>query len=88
MPASHQCFKGQAHRDTSVVHSRTSHKAQHLAITLSKELILALTLTELLKDLIYLHLDGLEVFLDVYEASRNSRKLQMAGGTHIYRPQT
>ena len=29
-----------------------------------------------LKDLIYLYLDGLEVFLDVYEASRNSSILK------------
>ena len=36
-----------AHRNTVLVHSRTSHKAQHLALTLSKELILALTLTKL-----------------------------------------
>jgi len=35
-----------------------------------------------------MHLDDLEVFLDVYEASRNSSKLQMNGGTHIYRPPT
>ena len=40
------------------------------------------------KNLIYLHLDGLEVFLDVYKVSRNSSKLQMAGETHIYSPQT
>ena len=40
-----------AHRNTSVVHSRTSHKAQHLALTLSKELILALTLTKLVLSL-------------------------------------
>jgi len=34
-----------------VVHSRTSHKAQYLALTLSKELILALTLTKLVLSL-------------------------------------
>ena len=35
-----------------------------------------------------MHLDGLEVFLDVYKASRNSSKLKMAGGAHIYSPLT
>ena len=48
---------------------------------------LALTLTKLVlrtKDLIFMLLDGLEVFLGVGEMSRNSSKLQMAGGWHIY----
>ena len=52
---------------------------------------LALTLTKLVlrtKDLISKLLDGLEVFLDVYEASRNFSKLQMVGGAHIYSPPT
>ena len=40
------------------------------------------------KDLIFMLLDGLEVFLDVYEMSWDSNKLQMAGGAHIYRPHT
>ena len=31
-------------------------------------------------------LDGLEMFLGVFEACSNSSKLQMAGGTRIYRP--
>ena len=31
-------------------------------------------------------LDGLEMFLGVCVMSLNSSKLQMAGGTHIYRP--
>ena len=50
---------------------------------------LALTLTKLVlrtKDLIFMLLDGLEVFLDVYEMSRDSSKLQMTGVRHIYRP--
>ena len=50
---------------------------------------LALTLTKLLlrtKDLICMLLDGLEVFLDVYEMSWDSSKLQMAGVRRIYRP--
>jgi len=34
-----------------LVHSKTSHKAQHLALTLSQELILALTLTKLMLSL-------------------------------------
>ena len=55
-----------------LVHSRTSHKAQHLALTLSKELVLTLTLIKLVlrtKDMIYMLLNGLEMFLDVYEMS-------------------
>jgi len=38
------------------------------------------------KDLITKLLDGLDVFLDVCVMSWNSSNLQMAGGTHIYRP--
>ena len=48
---------------------------------------LALTLTKLVlrtKNLIFMLLDGLEVFLGVSEMSSNSSKLQMAEGTHIY----
>ena len=80
-----------AQRNTRLVHSKTSHKAQHLALTLSKELILALTLTKLvlrIKDLNSMLLDGLEVFLGVCVISWDSSKLQMAGGTHIYGPPT
>ena len=72
-----------------MVHSRTSHKAQHLALTLSKKLILALTLTKLVlmaKDLISMLLDGLELFLGVGMTSSNSSKLKMAGVRRIYRP--
>ena len=50
---------------------------------------LVLTLTKLVlrtKDLIFMLLDGLEVFLDVYEMSWDSSKLQMAGVRRIYRP--
>ena len=50
---------------------------------------LALTLTKLVlrtKDLIFMLLDGLEVFLDVYEMSWDSSKLQMVGVRRIYRP--
>ena len=48
---------------------------------------LALTLTKLVlrtKDLIFMLLDGLEVFLGVYVMSWDFSKFQMAGGTHIY----
>ena len=31
------------------------------------------------------HLNGLEMFLDVFEVCSNSSNLQMTGGTHIYR---
>ena len=50
---------------------------------------LALTLTKLVlrtKNLILMLLDGLEVFLDVYEMSWDSSNLQMAGVMRIYRP--
>ena len=46
-----------------------AHKAQHLALTLSQELILALTLTKLVlksKDVFTKHLVGSEVFADIY----------------------
>ena len=46
VPASHQMLQGAGAPKYLLVHSRTSHKAQHLALTLSKELILALTLTK------------------------------------------
>ena len=50
---------------------------------------LALTLTKLVlrtKDLIFMLLDSLEVFLGVSGMSSNSSKLKMAGLRHIYRP--
>src|SRR6185437_15969896 len=56
-----------AHRNTSLVHSTTTHKAQHLALSLTGA-NLALTLTKLVlrtKNLISMFLDGLEMFLDV-----------------------
>ena len=49
----------------------------------------ALTLTKLVlrtKNLIFMLLDGLEVFLDMYEMSWDSNKLQMAWVSRIYRP--
>ena len=47
MPASHQMLQGAGVPKYLLVYFRTSHKAQHLALTLSKELILALTLIKL-----------------------------------------
>jgi len=38
------------------------------------------------KDMILMLLYGLEMFLDVYEVSWDSSKLQMAGVRRIYRP--
>ena len=38
------------------------------------------------KDLIFMLLDGLEVFLGVGMTCSNSSKLKMAGVRHIYRP--
>ena len=49
---------------------------------------LALTITKLvlrIKDLIFMLLDGFEVFLGVSEMSSNSSKLKMAGMRRIYR---
>jgi hypothetical protein len=37
-------------------------------------------------NLINLHLDGLEVFFNVYGVSLKSSKLQISGVRHIYRP--
>ena len=50
---------------------------------------LALTLTKLVlrtKDLIFMLLDGLEMFLGVCRMFSNSSKLQMAGVRRIYKP--
>ena len=82
------CSKGPAHRNTSVVHSRTNHKDLSLACSLTQELIWHSHFTKLLlkpKDMINKLLYGLEVFLGVYKMSWDSSKLQMAGGAHIYR---
>ena len=38
------------------------------------------------KDVITKLLDGLEMFLGVFETCRNSSNSKMAGGWHIYRP--
>ena len=51
VPASHQMLQGAGAPKYLLDHSRTSHKAQHLAFTLSKELILSLTLTKLVLSL-------------------------------------
>ena len=60
------------HRNTSVVHSRTSHKDLNLACSLTQELIYHSHFTKLVlkhKDMINELLYGMEVFLDVYEMS-------------------
>ena len=78
-----------AHRNTKLVHSKTSHKAQHLALTLSKELILALTFTKLVLSLRIWSICtwvGLEVFFNVYWVSLVSSNTKMPGGCHIYSP--
>ena len=62
---------------------------EQLSLTLSQELILALTLTKLvliLKISTLRTLVGLEMFFNVYGVSLNSSNLQLAGGSHIYRP--
>ena len=58
-----------------------THLGANLVLTLTKRVLRT-------KDLISMLLDGLEVFLDVCVMSWDSSKLQMAGGTHIYRPPT
>ena len=55
------------------------HSRANLAITLTKLVLRT-------KDLIFILLDGLEMFLDMYEMSWDSSKLQMAGVRRIYRP--
>ena len=87
VPVSHQDSKdGRRTKIQALVHSRTSHKAQHLTLTLSKELILALPLTKLVLSLRIWSICtwvSLEVFFNIYGASLVSSQLQMAGG-HIY----
>ena len=56
-----------------------THSRANLALTLTKFVLRT-------KDLIFMLLDGLEVFLGVYVMSWDSSKLQMAGVRHIYRP--
>ena len=59
-----------------------STRAQSLALSLSQELTFHNTLKCVLrtKDMINKHLDGLEMFLGVFEACSNSSNLQMARG--------
>ena len=74
-----------------LVHPRTMHKATTPCSLTHLGANLALTLTKLVlrtKDLIFMLLDGLEVFLGVCMTSSNNSNLQMAGGTHIYMPPT
>ena len=78
-----------AHRDTSLVHSRTTAQGSKPCLITHSRANLALTLTKLVlrtTDLIFMLLDGLDVFLDVCVMSWDSSNLQMAGGAHIYRP--
>ena len=65
------------HKDLNLTYSLKSYSSTHTNKVSAKR-----------KDLINFLLDGLEVFLDVYEASRNTSKLQMAGVRHIYSPLT
>ena len=61
-----------AHGDTSLVHSRTTTQGSKSCLITHSRANLALTLTKFVlrtKDLISMLLDGLEVFLDVYEMS-------------------
>ena len=58
-----------------------THSRANLALTLTKFVLRT-------KDLIFMLLDGLEVFLDVCVMSWDSSKLKMAGVRRIYRPPT
>ena len=72
MPASHQSSKGPAHQDIRMVHSRTTAQGSKPCLITHSRANLALTLKKLVlrtKDLNSMLLDGLEVFLDVYEMS-------------------
>ena len=69
-----------------LVHSRTIAQGSKPCLITHSRANLALTLTKLVlrtKDLIFMLLDGLEVFLDVCMMSWDSSKLQMAGVRHI-----
>ena len=75
-----------AYRDTGLVHSRTTTQGSKPCLITHSRANLALILTKLVlrtKDLIFMLLDGLEVFLDVCVMSWNSSNLQMAR-EHIY----
>ena len=75
-----------AHQDTMLVQLRTTAQESKLCLITHSRANLALTLTKLVlrtKDMIFMLLDGLEVFLGVCRMSSNSSKLQMAGGAHI-----
>ena len=56
-----------------------THSRVNLALTLTKFVLRT-------KDLIFMLLDGLEVFLDVCVMSWDSSTLQMDGVRRIYRP--
>ena len=78
-----------AHQDARMVHFRTTAQGSKPCLITHSRANLALTITKLVlrnKDLIFMLLNVLEVFLGVCRMSSNSSKLQMAGGTHIYRP--
>ena len=80
-----------AHQDIRMVHSRTTAQGSKSCLITHSRANLALTLTKLVlrtKDLIFMLLDGLEMFLGVCGKFSNSSKLQMTGGAHIYRPPT
>src|SRR6185437_12458357 len=72
-----------------MVHSRTTAQGSKPCLITHSRANLALTLTKLVlrtKDLIFMLLDGLEIFLGVCGMSSSSSKLQMAGVMRIYRP--
>ena len=81
--------RSSAHQDTRMVHSRTTAQGSKSCLITHSRANIALTVIKLVlrtKDLIFMLLDGLEVFLGVSWMSSNSSNLQMAGGAYIYRP--
>ena len=82
-----------AHRDTTLVHFRTTAQGSKPCLITHSRANIALTLTKLVlrtKDLNSMLLDGLEVFLGVCVCvmSWDYSKLKIAGVRRIYRPPT
>ena len=78
-----------AHQDTGLVHSRTIAQGSNPYLITHSRANLALTLTKLVlrtKDLIFMLLDGLEVFLGMCDVLGLQKASNGRGNTYIYRP--
>ena len=87
MTASHQCSKEAGHRDTSLVHFRTTAQGSKPCLITHSRANLALTLTKFVlrtKDLIFMLLDGLDVFLGVCVGCPATPAIFKWPGEHIY----